>query len=372
MRCRNIIVASILASSVAAVRRPTPVAASIRNLGSGSSSHSSHLACRQHNIHQITSTYVTSYQNVASCSTATRRRKRTRIRSGSESESSVQLCSVAAGASTPAGRSISATLMRGAFLRIASDLSGGTAFESVKCRVAATTENAAEALRGIVQNGGVTALWSGTPSRTVEGALVGSLFMLSSTVVKAQIKAIGGGPAIAALGGGLIGGIAQALIMTPCGLVFTSLNVNRGKPGHENDNAFSVAKQIIQDRGLAGLYFGFQPMAMRQASNWASRAGFTEIARSVLGLQRYGVIGEIGSGVLGGLGSCWNTPIETIRVLTQRDVSYRVPGKTMKGYWNEIVERDGYPGLFRGITPRAFQAVWQTCFMVVVPNIIGI
>ena len=162
------------------------------------------------------------------------------------------------------------------------------------------------------------------------------MFLVSSTFTKAQIKAIGGGSMIAALCGGLVGGIAQALIMTPSGLVFTSLNVNRGTPGHEHDNAISVTSHILGERGLSGMYFGFQPMAIRQASNWASRAGLTEVARSFLGLQRFGIIGEIGSGILGGLGSCWNTPIETIRVVTQRDTSVGAPVKTMGEYWNEI------------------------------------
>jgi len=44
----------------------------------------------------------------------------------------------------------------------------------------------------------------------------------------------------------------------------------------------------------------------------------------------------------------------------------------MVGYWQELIDADGLPGLFRGITPRALQAVWQTVFLVVVPNIMGI
>lgn len=110
---------------------------------------------------------------------------------------------------------------------------------------------------------------------------------------------------------------------------------------------------------------------MRQASNWASRAGFTEVARTTFKMTQYGMIGEIGSGVIGGLGSCWNTPIETIRVFMQRDISMGNRKKTFGQYWDDIVERDGFQGLFRGVTPRGIQAIWQTVFMVVVPNMIG-
>jgi len=89
-------------------------------------------------------------------------------------------------------------------------------------------------------------------------------------------------------------------------------------------------------------------------------------------MSEFGLIGEIGSGAIGGLGSCWNTPIETIRVYLQADVSAGKQAKTFGQYWDDIVEEGGYTGLFRGVTPRGIQAIWQTVFMVTVPNLLGI
>jgi Mitochondrial carrier protein len=272
----------------------------------------------------------------------------------------------------PCQRSLPSVLARGALLRIASDLSGGTPLENIKTRVTVTKENMWQSCCHIYRTSGMAGFWTGSSSRSVEGALIGAIFMLGSTLTKARLKSLGAPPTVAALGGGLVGGVAQAFIMTPAGMVFTSLNVNRGKNGFEKDTTWSVTSRIIKEKGFMGMYYGFNPMALRQASNWASRAGFTEIARSVLNLQQYGILGEIASGTLGGVGSCWNTPIETIRVVTQRDLSTGVPTKTMGGYWNDIVEKDGMGGLFRGLTPRAIQAVWQTCFLVVVPNMMGL
>lgn len=237
----------------------------------------------------------------------------------------------------------------------------------------ATGETAGQALQNILQRGGVRSLWTGSASRTMEGALVGAVFLMSSSITKNQLRTWGIlSPTVTAMAAGVMGGLAQAAIMTPAGMIFTSLNVNRGKPGHENDGAIATVRRIVSQKGVFGLYYGYKPMALRQASNWASRSTFTEMARSVLGLQKYGILGEIGSGILGGLGSCWNTPIETIRVCTQRDLSMNIPVKDMNGYWTDIVHREGYPGLYRGVTPRALQAIWQTCFMVVVPTIMGI
>lgn len=196
--------------------------------------------------------------------------------------------------------------------------------------------------------------------------------MLGSTFTKVRMRSLGFSPTLCALGGGLVGGVAQSVIMTPAGMIFTSLNVNRGKKGYENDNALTVCKRIIGEKGFTGMYYGTGPMALRQASNWASRAGFTEICRTTLGLTQYGVWGELLSGAIGGVGSCWNTPIETIRVIMQRDVTMDVPTMSFGDYWDKMVEEQGYPGLFRGVTPRAIQAIWQTVFMVVVPNMMGI
>ena len=244
--------------------------------------------------------------------------------------------------------------------------------ESIKCRVTVTKDNMFEACNNIIKEAGFLGLWAGTPSRTVEGALLGALFMLGSTLTKRQVIAMGGSKTMAALAGGTVGGVAQALVMTPAGMIFTSLNVNRGKKGYENDNAFTVMRRIVKEKGAIGMYYGSGPMCLRQASNWASRAGFTEIARTTFRMSEYGILGEIGSGVIGGVGSCWNTPIETIRVLMQRDVSMGKKTKTFGTYWKEMVDEQGYQGLFRGVTPRGIQAIWQTVFMVVVPNMMGI
>lgn len=267
---------------------------------------------------------------------------------------------------------IATNLARGAFLRIASDLSGGTPLESIKTRVTVTKLNMVEAYKSIIDDGGVGALWSGTPSRTVEGALLGALFLVGSQATKKQVFALGGGPTLAALCGGIVGGLAQAIVMTPAGMVFTSLNVNKKTPGMENDNAFTVTQRIIREKGIMGMFIGGGPMCLRQASNWASRSCFTEIARTQMGMSKWGLLGEIGSGVVGGVGSCWNTPIETVRVVMQKDVAEGKTPKTFNQYIEQIQEESGIPGLFRGVTPRGIQAIWQTVFMVVVPNILGV
>ena len=111
----------------------------------------------------------------------------------------VELCS--------SSGSIGKTLLRGAFLRVASDLSGGTAFESVKTRVTLSKEGPLEAARNIIQesDNGFFGLWRGSSSRMVEGSLVGGVFLLGSSLVKNQVLSLGGAKPLAALAGGISG-----------------------------------------------------------------------------------------------------------------------------------------------------------------------
>ena len=262
---------------------------------------------------------------------------------------------------------IALNLLRGSFLRVASDLTGGTPLEVIKSRVTITGEAWSSSVRQIFTDGGISAFWRGTPSRTVEGFFMGAIFLAGSAATKKQVLRVRpNSKTCAALAGGLVGGVAQAFVMTPAGLIFTTVN-----DSDEDVSSLKVLLDIMKERGPLGLFAGFDAMALRQATNWASRTTFTEIARTNLKMSRYGLIGEIGSGIIGGLGSTWNTPIETLRVLKQRDIA-KGEERPYSEYKEELMEEGGYQSLYRGITPRGIQAIWQTCFMVVVPNILGI
>lgn len=243
-------------------------------------------------------------------------------------------------------------LMRGSFLRIASDLSGGTPLEVVKSKVTISGEDCVSTIKTIYSEGGIKGFWRGTPSRTVEGFFMGAIFLAGSAATKRQVLRVRPNSRnLAALAGGVVGGVAQAFIMTPAGLIFTAVNSSE-----EDVSSLKVMTDIIKQRGPLGLFAGFDAMSLRQATNWASRSTFTEIARSTLGMSKYGLIGEIGSGVIGGLGSTWNTPIETLRVLKQKDIAQGIE-REYSEYKEDLIAKGGNKELFRGITPRGVQAV---------------
>mmetsp|Transcript_8763 Transcript_8763/g.19277 ORF Transcript_8763/g.19277 Transcript_8763/m.19277 type:complete len:119 (+) Transcript_8763:471-827(+) len=111
--------------------------------------------------------------------------------------------------------SVARNLMRGALLRIASDISGGTPLENIKTRVTITKLNMPNAVKELMEDGGVPQLWAGTPSRTIEGALIGAMFLVTSAFTKKQALALGASKTTASLAAGVAGGVAQGKHQMP-------------------------------------------------------------------------------------------------------------------------------------------------------------
>ena len=83
---------------------------------------------------------------------------------------------------------IARNLLRGAFLRVASDLTGGTPLENIKIRVTTTTLTPVKAAQEIVEGKhSFLNLWSRTPGRVIEGAMLGGIFMVGSTAAEKQV-----------------------------------------------------------------------------------------------------------------------------------------------------------------------------------------
>lgn len=55
--------------------------------------------------------------------------------------------------------------------------------------------------------------------------------MLGSTFAKTRVRALGASPTVCALAGGLVGGVAQSIVMTPAGMIFTSVSTDRKLSG---------------------------------------------------------------------------------------------------------------------------------------------
>merc|ERR1712096_6047 len=123
----------------------------------------------------------------------------------------------------------------------------------------------------------------------------------------------------------------------------------------------------MAEKGIKGFYPGGVALAFRQASNWASRQGFTEFFRTRVAMWRHGDAGaklskweEAGSGILGGACSCWNQPFEVARIQAQAAAAAGEPAHGMGTVMGNIVKQNGFAGLFTGILPRIGLGIWQT------------
>ena len=142
-------------------------------------------------------------------------------------------------------------------------------------------------------------------------------------------------------------GIAQVSVMGPCTYLVT---------GAVNDPATSVltrVKQTYKRGGVADFYPGGTAIAFRQATNWASRQGFTEFVRARMKIQLHGdqhasltKTEEILAGVIGGTLACWNHPFEVARIEAQvlGNLGKPVPGMTK--VMRDIIRVDGVQGTY--------------------------
>lgn len=117
-------------------------------------------------------------------------------------------------------------------------------------------------------------------------------------------------------------------------------------------------------------------MAVRQCTNWASRFGITRFAQESIIQARYGngpeasgkatALDKALASVLGGALSCWNQPIEVIRIEMQSQVKAagRPEKMSIVSASKYIYANNGLKGFFRGITPRVGLGIWQTLCMV--------
>jgi hypothetical protein len=237
-----------------------------------------------------------------------------------------------------------------------------------------------QVLKRIVKEKGPGAMWGGCSARMVEGCLSGAVLLSSKEAFR---KALSASPVLrkrfapATIGfvAGACGGACQAIVMTPCSLLVTATAAGAG-----GGDVMGAARDIYEKRGLRGFYRGSRAVAARQATNWASRQGFTELVRPKISIG--GIPGEIVAGCLGGAGSCWNTPFEVARIHSQThsfsdrsnsnqaSMASTEENHTMLDTMNEIVKKQGVGGLFTGLGPRIVQSCYQTVFLVTIPRIL--
>ena len=259
----------------------------------------------------------------------------------------------------------------GPAIQMAEAASLGMPFEVWKTRMGRhRTESTMEALKNVYKTGGgVHAFWSGTSAKMVESGTKGAILMyakegLNDALLKNEVD-----PGLAGVIAGAGGGIAQVSVMGPCTYLVTgAVNDPSGKSSIER------IRETYARAGVKGFYPGGTAIAFRQATNWASRQGFTEIVREKAKAVWYPDVDskevkmtkgqEVVCGVIGGTMACWNHPFEVARIEAQTRGSLGQETGSMVSVMKDIIKENGVGGLFRGIVPRIGLGIWQTLFMV--------
>eukprot|EP00041_Stephanoeca_diplocostata_P012354 m.207214 g.207214 ORF g.207214 m.207214 type:complete len:216 (-) comp18922_c1_seq2:1002-1649(-) len=161
----------------------------------------------------------------------------------------------------------------GALLQMVEAATLGMPFEVWKTHMAANrTQTTVQAFRTIYEKGGPKAFWAGTSAKMVESASKGAVLMLSKELIKDQCLSSGISPTYAGFISGAGGGVCQVSVMGPCTFLVTSMVTGTKSMGEQIRTTWS-------SNGIRGFYPGGVAIAFRQASNWASRQGFTDAVR---------------------------------------------------------------------------------------------
>ncbi|KAI8088874.1 mitochondrial carrier domain-containing protein [Halteromyces radiatus] len=270
-----------------------------------------------------------------------------------------------------------ANLLLGASLNLFEVSTLGQPFEVIKTQLAANRgQSMAQALKTIYGRGGILGFYQGLiPWAWIEASTKGAVLLFTASEVEYRARVAGASPFLAGIAGGMGGGLAQAYTTMGFCTFMKTVEVTRHKSAVK-ESTFKIAGDIFKREGIRGINKGVNAVALRQCTNWASRFGITRFAQESIIKARYGegpeaakkatVLDKAGASIVGGALSCWNQPIEVIRVEMQSQV--KTEGRPEKmtifkaAQW--IHQNNGIKGFYRGALPRIGLGVWQTLCMV--------
>ncbi|KAI8827247.1 mitochondrial carrier domain-containing protein [Fimicolochytrium jonesii] len=265
----------------------------------------------------------------------------------------------------------------GAALNIFEVSTLGQPFEVIKTHMAANRgDTMPQAIaKTWKRGGGPLGFYQGLiPWAWLEASTKGAVLMFAASEVEYLCRKGGAGPAWAGVLGGMAGGITQAYTTMGVCTFMKTVEVTRHKAAGSGPakSTIQVARDIFAKEGIRGINKGVNAVAVRQCTNWGSRFGLSRVAengiRKATGnedrpLSPYQRI--LASAIGGGM-SCWNQPIEVIRVEMQSQVQAagRPTKMTIGAAAKWIYQQNGFKGFYRGVVPRVGLGVWQTVCMV--------
>mmetsp|Transcript_9067 Transcript_9067/g.23711 ORF Transcript_9067/g.23711 Transcript_9067/m.23711 type:complete len:285 (-) Transcript_9067:299-1153(-) len=270
----------------------------------------------------------------------------------------------AAAAAAPAGKGLK-SMRDGAVLQCIEAITLGMPLEVWKTHMGRYRNlSTIESLTTIYRENGLCGFWKGSAPKMVESATKGAVLVFAKEAIADGCTSVGVGKVTTGFIAGAGGGVCQTVVMGPCTFLVTATVTGGGSVG-------AMLAKTWSEKGLRGFYPGGSAIAFRQATNWASRQGFTDAVRSRARLffhndpsAKLSTAQDALCGCLGGVLSSWNHPFEVARIEMQARAVVGQPSLSMLGVFRDVVQQYGVRGLFQGILPRMGLSIWQTLFMV--------
>ncbi|KAJ1917803.1 Mitochondrial succinate-fumarate transporter [Mycoemilia scoparia] len=219
----------------------------------------------------------------------------------------------------------------------------------------------------IVQREGILALYKGLGA-VVSGIVPKMAIRFSSfELYKSWLRdpETGNVSTTATFFAGLGAGVTEAVaVVTPMEVVKIRLQAQRHSTVDPMDvpkyrNAAHTVYTIIREEGFSALYKGVTLTAIRQATNQA--VNFTAYQEFKAYAKKLQNVDELPSyqhlilgGVSGAMGPLSNGPIDTIKTRVQRTPNLKGESgwSRIKTVTTELIQKEGWSALYRGITPR--------------------
>lgn len=162
----------------------------------------------------------------------------------------------------------------------------------------------------------------------------------------------------ASLVSGALAGATESLVLTPFETVKIRMQADRMSGSARFANSWDATQQIVRGGGVAGLYSGLVPTAVRQAL--FTTAYFLTYARAKDGLPatapenavwKYEPMRHLAAGFAAGVvGTMCNTPADVIKT--------RIQNGSSRGFFqtlSSVVRADGILALYSGFVPKVLR-----------------
>jgi hypothetical protein len=253
----------------------------------------------------------------------------------------------------------------------------GQPFEVIKTAQAAErSDTLVTSIRKIYARGGLFGFYQGLwPWALIEASTKGAVLLFAASELEYLARSTFGlssGPA--GILAGMGGGIAQAYTTLGFCTFMKTVEITRHKDPSGNVSTVQIAKDIFKREGIRGINKGVNAVALRQCTNWGSRLGLSRFTEQAIRRTQseedkkkpLSALQKVLASTVGGALSCWNQPIEVIRVEMQSQIKQagRPEKMTIVQCAKWIYEKNGLRGFYRGVIPRVGLGAWQTICMV--------